>query len=130
MLDRVARHRENRPESWQVLERWETLLEALKTVSKRRCRGLMLDGLGVYLARRYRHPPTEVLDEIDVFAKSCRHQAAYTVVTADETGLGGVPGHPAARKFADLNGLANQALARHADEVYFSAAGLARRMKP
>jgi adenosylcobinamide kinase/adenosylcobinamide-phosphate guanylyltransferase len=127
---RIADHRRQRPVHWEVLEGWSSLLQTLKKLSKRRQKGLLLDGLGMHLASRLRDPEEAVMDDLEVFAKGCRHQAAWTLVTADEVGLGGVSGHPASRRFADLNGKANQVLAAAADEVWWVAAGITTRIKP
>jgi adenosylcobinamide kinase/adenosylcobinamide-phosphate guanylyltransferase len=83
----------------------------------------------MYTSLALKRPLDDFLDDIEVFAKACRNQAALTVVVADEVGQGGVAGHPVSRAFADRNGLANQVLARYADEVYSVQAGLALALK-
>ncbi len=133
---RVRLHRQSRPAGWTTLEAWRGLVEALKAVSKGApgrgagaFRAILLDGTGLFVSNAMAWPENRVLDQAEVFCLSCRHQAALTVVVADEVGQGGVPGHPVARRFADLNGKFNQALARAADEVWWVAAGTAFRTK-
>jgi adenosyl cobinamide kinase/adenosyl cobinamide phosphate guanylyltransferase len=129
LSERIAAHRLSRPKSWEVMEGWNSLVEPLKRLSKERVDGILLDGLGMFVAANMKLPRAQVLDEIEVFALSCRHQAAYTVITADEVGLGGIAGDAVSRKFADLNGQANQDLAARADEVWWVTAGLGTRIK-
>ena len=62
----------------------------------------------------------------DAIAKS----EARIILVASETGLGIVPDNRLSRRFRDINGLQNQAVAAIADEVFFMAASLALRIKP
>ena len=129
LAQRIKVHVARRPAAWETWEAWSTLLECLKKASKRPYKALFLDGLGMYCSLALSRPQAAFLDDIEVFALGCRHQAALTVVVADEVGQGGVAGHPVSRAFADLNGLANQVLARHADEVWVVQAGIETRIK-
>jgi adenosylcobinamide kinase/adenosylcobinamide-phosphate guanylyltransferase len=129
LAQRLAQHQARRPAHWEVWEAWDTLLECLKKASKSPYKALYLDGLGMYTSLALKRPQANFLDDLEVFAKGCRRQAALTVVVADEVGLGGVPGHPVARAFADRNGLANQLLACYADEVIWVEAGLPLTLK-
>ena len=51
------------------------------------------------------------------------------VWVSNEVGSGVVPENSLARRFADLQGLANQRLAALSDAVYLSVAGLPLRLK-
>ena len=126
---RLAEHRASRPRAWVTMEGWKGLVQPLKKASKSRFKALLLDGLGMYVAANMDLPEAQLLDEARVFGMGCRHQAALSVVVADEVGLGGVPGHPVARRFADLNGRVNQVFASVADEVFFVMAGTALKIK-
>jgi adenosylcobinamide kinase/adenosylcobinamide-phosphate guanylyltransferase len=129
LAQRLKAHQARRPEHWETWEAWETLLECMKKAARRPFKAIFLDGLGMYTSLALKRPQAAFLDDIEVFAKACRRQAGLTVVVADEVGLGGVAGHPVSRAFADRNGLANQLLAQHADEVYSVQAGLALALK-
>ena len=51
------------------------------------------------------------------------------ILVSNEVGLSIVPENAMARRFRDEQGLANQALAAHRDNVYFIAAGLPLKLK-
>jgi adenosylcobinamide kinase/adenosylcobinamide-phosphate guanylyltransferase len=54
---------------------------------------------------------------------------AEVILVSNEVGLSIVPENAMARRFRDEQGLANQALAAIADNVYFIAAGLPLKLK-
>jgi adenosylcobinamide kinase/adenosylcobinamide-phosphate guanylyltransferase len=54
---------------------------------------------------------------------------ARVIWVSNEVGSGLVPTNPLARKFADLQGLANQRLAAACDAVHLCVAGLSMRLK-
>lgn len=58
-----------------------------------------------------------------------RPSVAFTVVT-NEVGWGVVPESPLGRAFRDFLGLANQEMARNADTVWLTCAGLPMKLKP
>ncbi len=129
LAQRLKLHQARRPRHWETWEDWNTLLECVKKAARSPYKALFLDGMGMYSSLALARPLDSFLDDVEVFAKACRNQAALTMVVADEVGQGGVPGHALARAFVDRNGLANQVLARHADEVYSVQAGLALTLK-
>jgi adenosyl cobinamide kinase/adenosyl cobinamide phosphate guanylyltransferase len=80
------------------------------------------------VALRLEQSEETVLGEWKNFLALAR-QKSSVVLVLDEVGLGGVAAHPAARRFADLNGRINQLACAEADEVYSVQAGLAQRLK-
>jgi adenosylcobinamide kinase/adenosylcobinamide-phosphate guanylyltransferase len=54
---------------------------------------------------------------------------AHFIIVSNEVGLGLVPPYPAGRVYRDALGMANQLLAKNADEVYFMVAGIAIPLK-
>jgi adenosylcobinamide kinase/adenosylcobinamide-phosphate guanylyltransferase len=129
LQDRLAKHQARRCADWETWDAWSELLPCLKKAARSPYKALLLDGLGMHCSRHLKTPQDVFLDDLEVFAKGCVNQVPLTVVVADEVGLGGVPGHAVARKFADLNGLANQLFAKYAHEVWFVVAGVATRVK-
>jgi len=55
--------------------------------------------------------------------------AADVALISNELGCGIVPENELSRRFRDVHGLANQALAREADEAYLVVSGLPIRLK-
>jgi adenosylcobinamide kinase/adenosylcobinamide-phosphate guanylyltransferase len=55
--------------------------------------------------------------------------SADVIIVSNEVGLGIVPDNALTRSFMDIAGLSNQLLADDADEVYFTIAGIAQKIK-
>lgn len=129
MLDRINRHRAERPANWQTVEEPRQLAEALaREAAPRQC--LVVDCLTLWL--------NNWLDEMH----SQRYPAAKEhlmatlpklpgeiILVANEVGLGVVPLGELSRRFVDEAGWLNQAIAKIADDVVFVAAGLPLNLK-
>jgi adenosylcobinamide kinase/adenosylcobinamide-phosphate guanylyltransferase len=58
-----------------------------------------------------------------------RTTKAHFIIVSNEVGLGLVSPYPAGRVYRDALGMANQMLAKNADEVYLMVAGIAIPLK-
>ncbi|MEE9613938.1 MAG: bifunctional adenosylcobinamide kinase/adenosylcobinamide-phosphate guanylyltransferase [Thermodesulfobacteriota bacterium] len=72
---------------------------------------------------------SEIMEEAEGLARLSRDTWATVVAVSGELGQGIVPRNKLARRFRDLSGLVNQAMAEAADEVFFISAGLPVKMK-
>lgn len=124
---RLDAHRRSRPEAWATVEVGTDLAAAGRRCIEAGYDGWFLDGLGAWAALHLEQPQA-ALAQVERFL-SRTQQAKLCVWVLDEAGQGGVPGHPAARAFADLNGTLNQSICAAADEVYSVQAGLPMRLK-
>ncbi|MEK7699712.1 MAG: bifunctional adenosylcobinamide kinase/adenosylcobinamide-phosphate guanylyltransferase [Planctomycetota bacterium] len=77
------------------------------------------------LENRQRH----ILTRIEKLSQACRESSADVIIVSNEVGLGIVPDNALTRSFMDIAGLSNQLLADDADEVYFTIAGIAQKIK-
>lgn len=125
---RVAAHRGARPQAWSTVEVGTELKNAAAACLKRGLDAWLLDGAGAWAALQLTQPEAAVLAQWKAFLGLAR-QTGLSILVLDEVGEGGVPGHPAARAFADLNGRLNQLAAAEADEVYRVQAGLLQRLR-
>ncbi|MGO9198046.1 MAG: bifunctional adenosylcobinamide kinase/adenosylcobinamide-phosphate guanylyltransferase [Acidimicrobiales bacterium] len=122
--DRIARHRERRPDGWETVE---VPFAGDLVAELRSCGGTALvDSLGTWLAGFpdfvLEHTPlTSALEE----RRSAGH---LTVVVSEEVGLGVHPSTEAGRRFRDALGELNQAVAEVSDEVWLAVAGRALRL--
>jgi len=139
MRRRITRHRRERPSTWRTLEAPDDLPAALLAHSRwpegrgtasiggsRSADGVLLDCLTLYLADLLRRHRRDALVEREV-ARLCRalpQVRCPVIVVSNEVGAGVVPERPLGRRFRDLAGWANQAVARCADRVILMVAGM------
>lgn len=75
------------------------------------------------------HRQKHILTRIEKLSQACRESSADAILVSNEVGLGIVPDNALTRSFMDIAGLSNQLLADEADEVYFTIAGIAQKIK-
>ena len=125
---RLTEHRAQRPESWTTVEVGRDLLACGQACLQAGHDAWFLDGLGAWAALKLDQPQA-AMAALGGFLALLKRSGIHCVLVLDEVGQGGVPGHPAARAFADLNGSLNQAACGTADEVHVVQAGLIQRLK-
>jgi histidinol-phosphate/aromatic aminotransferase/cobyric acid decarboxylase-like protein/adenosyl cobinamide kinase/adenosyl cobinamide phosphate guanylyltransferase len=125
MAGRVDRHSRRRPPGWRTVEAADPLAAFGPALAGAGRATLLVDGLTGWLAAALEPPGggDAALRGVAAFAAAAARRAAPTIVVADETGLGGVAGHPVARRFADVAGDACQLLAAAATAVWLVVAG-------
>jgi adenosylcobinamide kinase/adenosylcobinamide-phosphate guanylyltransferase len=134
MSARIARHRAERPASWTTVEAPRDLEGVLPGLVDREgsvvidCATLWLSNL--MLGQGDVGPLDEeaILAAVDRATRAARGRARVVWVS-NEVGSGIVPTNALARRFADLQGWANQRLAAACDAVHLCVAGLSVRLK-
>lgn len=127
MLERVIRHQEDRlGADWETIEEEIDLQGVLKGHSDMNV--LLIDCLTLWISNLMHHVQdltedmmTSICQELIQLSK--QRQGTVIFVT-NEVGSGVVPANAIARKFRDLTGRCNQAMAQGADEVIFFSCGL------
>ncbi len=125
---RILRHRQERPASWPLVEVGRDLAAAGRACREAGHDAWLLDGLGAWAALVLDSGREAAQGQWEAFAQASRG-AGLVGVVLDEVGLGGVPAHPAARAFADLNGELNQWVCAWAEAAWELRAGLEVRLK-
>lgn len=75
------------------------------------------------------HRQCHILTRIEKLCQACRTSGADVILVSNEVGMGIVPDNALTRSFMDVAGLTNQLIADEADEVYFTVAGIAQKIK-
>ncbi len=137
MLRRIEAHKKSRPAHWCTLEhpldvgpkiRQSLAPDQVVIVD---CITMLINNIFMQSGPDASPESVEksVEAEIEGLIKCINDSRADFFIVSNEVGLGIVPADPATRLYRDLLGRANQALARHADEVYLMVAGIPVRVK-
>jgi adenosylcobinamide kinase / adenosylcobinamide-phosphate guanylyltransferase len=122
MAERIARHRAARPPAWRVVEE-PTALAATLRVECIADRLVVVDCLTLWLSNLVlAEAPLE--SEHAALLDALPTLPGRVLFVANEVGLGIVPENALGRRFRDLAGFLNQAVAARCDRVTLVAAGL------
>ncbi len=140
MGERIGRHRARRPALWRTLEAPLNPTGALRSAIRlqlaesddSRPSALLLDSVDGWVANlmfEYEFAPAAELESRMVgaarqFVKDARQLDVHLVMVSSEVGQSLVATTPVGRRFQDLLGTVNQALATTADSVTLVAAGI------
>lgn len=124
MVERIARHREQRPRHWDLVEEPVALAEALLNAARAdRC--VLVDCLTLWLTNLLLHDdPQRMAAERTALVEVLPLLPGHIIMVSNETGLGVVPLGELTRRYVDEAGLLHQTLAGLSDRVTFCVAGL------
>jgi adenosylcobinamide kinase/adenosylcobinamide-phosphate guanylyltransferase len=133
MIERIRRHRKDRPESWRTVETPLALAEAVEALSSD-VDAIIVDCLTIWLGNlcwehRDDRACIETLVHSQIRQVALAARSCHVLVVSNEVGCGIVPEASVARAFRDLHGLMNQWMAEAADEVVLALAGLPQYLK-
>ena len=114
MAARIAAHRARRPAGWATLEAGKDLPDLLRDLAG----PVLVDSLGTWVAGH-----DDLAPGIAPLCAALRERPGDTVVVSEEVGLGVHPPTEAGRRFADVLGTLNRAVADLADRVLLVVAG-------
>jgi len=134
LRERIKRHRSSRPTVWTTIEEPLAIAAAVRRAS-REFDSIVLDCLTLWLSNFcWEHRASDAgelerraLDEADDLVQACA--GTYLIAISNEVGCGIVPENALARSFRDLQGFVNQKIARAANEVWQTVAGIPVRIK-
>jgi adenosylcobinamide kinase/adenosylcobinamide-phosphate guanylyltransferase len=141
MRTRVEQHQRSRPPEWATIEAPTEVAQVVKKAGEKYT-VMIVDCLTTLITnwlaeRRQLEELTEdmvelekaILGQVENLVCAADGARATVIVVSNEVGLGVVPSFKAGRVFRDLAGLANQFIAREADEVYVMWAGIPQKIK-
>jgi adenosyl cobinamide kinase/adenosyl cobinamide phosphate guanylyltransferase len=129
MEARIARHRAERRPGWTTVEEPFDVVEAVRHATPDGS-PVVVDCVTLWLANLLTRQPAPlgtdlvppILETVAQLPEAARDREVIAV--SNEVGSGIVPDHPLGRVFRDLQGLANQLLAREAGHVVLMVSGL------
>ena len=125
MVERIARHRDERPAGWTTVEAPQHLAEAIAAADIDAC--VVVDCLSLWVTNELMADEAltvERLDSmLDAMVIACAARTGPTIVVSNEVGSGIVPDNALSRAFRDLLGRANQRIAAAADRASLAVAG-------
>ncbi|MDM7324436.1 MAG: cobyric acid synthase [Thermus sp.] len=119
MQERIARHRAERPPTWETLEEPLQLVEALERAHHPT---VVVDCFTLWVANLLERG-LDPLAETQGFLKAVESSGKWVIAVSNEVGMGIVPANPLARRYRDLLGQVNTLLAEAAQAVYLMVAG-------
>jgi len=148
MHSRIEKHRSARPPSWLTVEALQDVGKAIRQANFN-MGVILVDCITVLVSNHllaaagpgedpFGSPSADPFDakievdimfEVEKLIACAREMDVIMIVVSNEVGMGLVPPYVLGRAYRDLLGRANQALARHADEVYLLVAGIPMRVK-
>lgn len=131
MRARVDRHRRERSDTWNTLEVPVDLAAALTTHSPS-ADVMLVDCLTLWLSNLLMETQdvSRIHRQIDDLAEAVKAAPNAVVLVSNEVGAGIVPENRLARRYRDLAGWANQAMAAACHRVVWTVAGIPVTIKP
>jgi adenosylcobinamide kinase / adenosylcobinamide-phosphate guanylyltransferase len=130
MRERIAHHRANRAAEFVTIEEPIAIADALSALAGR-ADIVVVDCLTLWVSNLLmaRRSDEDILAEARGLADAMAGAPFASIVVTDEVGAGIVPENAMARRFRDLLGWTNQALAQTAERVVLMVAGYPLRVK-
>jgi adenosylcobinamide kinase/adenosylcobinamide-phosphate guanylyltransferase len=124
MAERIARHRDDRPGHWGLVEEPVALAEVLRTNAiEGRC--VIVDCLTLWLGNlMLLDDETRLANERDALLECLERSRGTVLLVSNEIGMGVVPSGELSRWFRDELGSLHQALSERCDSVALCVAGL------
>jgi adenosylcobinamide kinase/adenosylcobinamide-phosphate guanylyltransferase len=125
--ERVAKHRDRRPDAWQVLEVGAGLIEQLRALGGDGDPAplLLIDSLGTWLAWHLDDTAERWGQRCDQLSHALVTQPGPVVLVVEETGWGVVPATAVGGLFRDRLGALQQVLMQHCHTAWLVLAGRA-----
>lgn len=129
MNQRVASHRQRRPDNWGLVEEPVELTRVLREhAAPEHC--LLVDCLTLWLTNLLMlDDPERLARERDALLDAVADLPGEIIFVSNETGLGVVPMGELTRRYVDEAGLLHQALAERCQRVVLTVAGLPLTLK-
>jgi adenosylcobinamide kinase/adenosylcobinamide-phosphate guanylyltransferase len=131
MEQRVTKHQKERGQDWHTIEEPIKIHEAINTYSQKAC-VILVDCLTLWVSNLLFHSydDAQFNKAIENLEQSLDKCECPVFLVSNEVGTGIVPENKLARLFRDYAGLVNQRVAKVADIVVMTVAGIDVQIKP
>lgn len=125
MKERIKLHKVSRPRQWKLIEEGKEVSSILSKLNGK-YEVVLIDCLGLLISNLLESnlEDEEIKRRIKKLINATLKVNLTTILVSNEVGSGIVPVKPLARRFRDILGLANQMMAKKADEVIFMQSGI------
>jgi adenosylcobinamide kinase/adenosylcobinamide-phosphate guanylyltransferase len=123
MRRKIAAHRRERPVGWKTVE-VSAALDAVIRREGQKAEVLLIDCLTTYCGGLLSRSESGRRGHVEALVDAIRATPASLFIVSNEVGSGVVPAFKSGRRFRDLLGEMNQAIARVADRVVLLVAGV------
>ncbi len=127
MAERIAKHRMERSSGWATFEE-PLAIPALLGELDKNYQVLLLDCVTLWLSNLLLSEK-DTQTAVNSFLAAISALRGSLFIVSNEVGQGIVPENELARRFRDLSGQVNQAVARVAQDVYLVVAGIPLKLK-
>ena len=129
MIQRIASHREHRPDHWHITEEPLHLAQAMKDqAASGRC--LLVDCLTLWLTNLLLTDKESILQHArKALLEVIPHLPGHIIMVSNETNMGVTPMGELSRRYCDEAGRLHQDLAQVCDQVILTIAGLPHFLK-
>ena len=130
MKEKIKLHKASRPKQWKLIEEGKDVSSVLSKLNGK-YEVVLIDCLGLLISNLLKNnlDNKEIKRRITKLIAAILKVNLITILVSNEVGGGIVPASPLARRFRDILGLANQTMAKKADEVIFMQSGIPIKIK-
>ena len=130
MNSRIEAHKKSRPPTWKTLEAQTDVAKAISSeigdaeVVVLDCLTLLVSNLRGEDSADIETWEKRVTSELETLISLMEVTPSHFIIVSNDVSLGLVPPSTLGRAYRDILGVANQMLAKHAEEVYLMIAGI------
>lgn len=144
MADRVKKHKEQRPKSWNTIEMYSNFKNLVNYVEFKESEAILLDCISTFIGNLMFDSkidfdsckPEEVnllerriTEEVKTLMDVCNKNNKKLIIVSNETGMGVVPSYYMGNYFRDINGRINREISEQSDFMYFIFSGIPIKLK-
>lgn len=137
MKQRIQKHKKQRDKTWTCIEEPINIYDTINKCALKAdviiidCLTIWVSNLLLLFCKNQRKKETfEIKEEVKLLKKALKKTKCPVYLVSNEVGYGVVPDNKLGRNFRDLVGFVNQSIAKTADKVFITIAGINKQIKP